>query len=427
MNRHAVVAAFAFLAACRPASSPAPSPAPPRHDTAKVSDLDRPVEDLFADACEHAKKTHECDECRYQVGVVRVPERLLQEGLVKSAVAERRPLETPVPLTGEVRFAERNVTHLSPRSEGVIRTVLVALGQKVERGQPLLELESAALGEAESSYLEAEATLRLTRRALDRQASLREEGISSEKEFLAARQESESAGIRAQAAAERLRRLGLGAAEIEGLGKAGPAGAQGRLVIRAPTAGTILDMHAVPGEAVRPDQIVFTIGDLSHLWVWADVYEGQVKQVLAHEHHGDMRASVAAKAFPGEVFPATVDFVAPSMDEKTRTLKVRLGVQNPKGRLRAGMFVTVELHLPSGADALVVPRAALLSDEGRSFVFVRRQGEYWVRRPVETGRRAGDRVEVTKGLAGGETVATEGCFLLKSDVLRSKMGAGCAD
>ena len=433
MNRHAVLAAFAFLAACRPAPSPAPAPAqapaqvPARHETAKVSDLDRPVEELFADRCEHAKKTHECDECRYQVGVVRVPERLLQDGLVKSAVVERRPLETPVPLTGEVRFAERNVTHLSPRSEGVIRTVLVALGQKVERGQPLLELESAVLGEAESSYLEAEATLRLTRRALDRQASLREEGISSEKEFLAARQESESAGIRAQAAAEKLRRLGLGAAEIEGLGKTGPAGAQGRLVIRAPTAGTILDMHAVPGEAVRPDQNVFTIGDLSHLWVWADVYEGQVKQVLAHEHHGDMRANVVAKSFPGEMFPATVDFVAPSMDEKTRTLKVRLGVPNPKGRLRAGMFVTVELYLPSGGDALVVPRAALLSDEGRSFVFVRHQGEYWVRRPVETGRTAGDRVEVTKGLAGGETVATEGCFLLKSDVLRSKMGAGCAD
>ena len=186
-------------------------------------------------------------------------------------------------------------------------------------------------------------------------------------------------------------------------------------------------MHAVPGEAARPDQNVFTIGDLSQMWVWADVYEGQVRQVLAHEHHGDMRATVTAKAFPGEAFPATVDFVAPSMDEKTRTLKVRIGVPNPKGKLRAGMFVNVELYLPSGPDALVVPRAALLSDEGRSFVFVRHHGDYWVRRPVETGRASGDRVEITKGLAGGETVATEGCFLLKSDVLRSKMGAGCAD
>ena len=432
MNRLALTAALAFLVACRPA----PAPAPPKaeaghahteHEDAKVSDLDRSTEELFAATCEHAKKTHECDECRYQVGVVRVPESLLQGGLVKTATAERRSLETPVPLTGEVRFAERRVTHLSPRAEGVIRKVLVALGEKVTVGQPLLELESAGLGEAESSYLEAEATLRLARKGLDRQAALREEGISSEKEFLAARQEAESAGIRAQAAGDKLRRLGLGQGEIEGLGKAGPSAAQGRLVIRAPAAGTVLDMHAVPGEAARPDQNIFTIGDLSHLWVWADVYEGQVKQVLAHEHHGDMRATVTAKAFPGEVFPASVDFVAPSMDEKTRTLKVRVGVPNPKGKLRAGMFVNVELYLPSGPDALVVPRAALLSDEGRSFVFVRHHGDYWVRRPVETGRASGGQVEVTKGLAGGETVATEGCFLLKSDVLRSKMGAGCAD
>jgi len=432
MNRLVLTASLAVLVACRPS----PAPAPPKadaahahdeHEAAKPSDLDRPTEELFAETCEHARKTHECDECRYQVGVVRVPESLLAEGLVKTATVARRPLETPVPLTGEVRFAERKVTHLSPRAEGVIRKVLVALGEKVTVGQPLLEMESAALGEAESSYLESEATLRLSRKALDRQAALREEGISSEKEFLAARQEAESAGIRAQAASDKLRRLGLGQAEVDGLGKSGPAGAQGRLVLRAPAAGTILDMHAVPGEAARPDQNVFTIGDLSQMWVWADVYEGQVRQVLAHEHHGDMRATVTAKAFPGEVFPATVDFVAPSMDEKTRTLKVRVGVPNPKGKLRAGMFVNVELYLPSGPDALVIPRAALLSDEGRSFVFVRHQGEYWVRRPVETGRASGGQVEITKGLAGGETVATEGCFLLKSDVLRSKMGAGCAD
>ncbi len=432
MNRLFLPAVLAVLAACRPAPAPPPPktgdvPGHERHEVAKVSDLDRPVEELFADTCEHARKTHECEECRYQVGVVRVPEKLLQDGLVKTAKVERRPLATPVPLTGEVRFAERQVTHLSPRAEGVIRKVLVALGERVAAGQPLLELESAGLGEAESSYLEAEATLRLARKALDRQAALREEGISSEKEYLAARQESESAGIRAQAAADKLRRLGLGLAEIEGLGKAGPSAAQGRLVIRSPAAGTILDMHAVPGEAARPDQNIFTIGDLSHLWVWADVYEGQVGQVLAHEHHGDMRATVTAKAFPGEAFPATVDFVAPSMDEKTRTLKVRVGVPNPKGRLRAGMFVNVALYLPSGTDALVVPRAALLADDGRSFVFVRHHGDYWVRRPVETGRTSGDQVEVTKGLTDGETVATEGCFLLKSDVLRSKMGAGCAD
>jgi cobalt-zinc-cadmium efflux system membrane fusion protein len=134
MNRLALTAVLAALVACRPA----PSPAPPKvdgghggdaHEAGKVSDLDRPVDELFAATCEHARKTHECDECRYQVGVVRVPAKLLEGGLVKTGTAERRPLETPVPLTGEVRFAERKVTHLSPRAEGVIRKVLVALGE----------------------------------------------------------------------------------------------------------------------------------------------------------------------------------------------------------------------------------------------------------------------------------------------------------
>jgi len=442
MNRTiALLAVVIAASACRPSGSAPPPPVASKaepaghegkgehgeHGAAKVSDLDRPVDDLFADSCEHGKKTHECDECRYGVGVVRVPGDLLDGGLVKTAKVGRGQLETPVPLTGEVRFADKQVTHLTPRAEGVVRAVRVALGQKVVAGQPLLELESAALGEAESHYLESDASLRLARKAFERQAKLRDEGISSEKEFLTSRQELEAGGIRTQAAADKLRRMGLSAPEIEALAKAGPAGAQGRLVIRASAAGTILEMHAVPGEAVRPDQSVFTIGDLSLLWVLADVYEGQVQKVLSHEGHGDMRATVTSKAFPEEVFPATVDYVSPSMDEKTRTLKVRVGVKNPKGRLRAGMFVNVQLFLPSGDDAIVVPKAALLADEGRSFVFVHHHGEYWVRRPVETGRSSGDQVEVTKGLAGGETVVTEGCFLLKSDVLRSKMGAGCAD
>jgi cobalt-zinc-cadmium efflux system membrane fusion protein len=385
------------------------------------------VSDLFGERCEHAMPAFECDQCRYQVGVVRLPEKLVADGLVRTGRVERRRTEKPVSLTGEVRFADRRVTHVSPRAEGIIQRVFVGPGQKVEKGQPLLEMESVTLGEAESHLREAQATLTLARKAHDRQAALRAEQITSEKEYLAARQEMEAAGIRATAAADKLRRMGLGADEVQALRGEGAPVTRGTLVLRAPASGTVLEMHAVPGEAVRPDQSVFTIGDLSLLWVLADVYEAQFPEVLAHEFHGDMSATVTARAFPGERFPATVDLVAPAMDEKTRTVKVRVGVPNPKGLLRAGMFVNVELHLPTGTEALAVPAAAVLTDEGRTFVFVRHHGEYWVRRPVEPGARSGEWVEVRKGLEGGETVATEGCFLLKSDVLRSKMGAGCAD
>ena len=188
----------------------------------------------------------------------------------------------------------------------------------------------------------------------------------------------------------------------------------------------MLELHAVPGELVRPDQPMVTVGDLSDLWLWADVYEDQLGRVTAGAR-GALRAGVSVKAFPGEVFPGTVELVGPTMDEKTRTVKVRIAVKNRDGKLRAGMFAAVLLYLPGEEEALAVPRSAVLSDDGRSFVFVHHHGEFFIRRPVEAGRATIDWVEVKKGLDGGEAVAATGAFLLKSDVLRSKMGAGCAD
>jgi membrane fusion protein, heavy metal efflux system len=188
----------------------------------------------------------------------------------------------------------------------------------------------------------------------------------------------------------------------------------------------VLEMHAVAGELVRPDQSILTVGDLSDLWLWADLYEDQLARVVAAER-STLRAGVTVKAFPGQVFPGTVDLVGPTMDEKTRTVKVRVAVKNQDGKLRAGMFAAVQLYLPGDVEALAIPRGAVLADEGRAFAFVHHHGDYFIRRPITTGRSSLDWVEVTGGLSGGEAVVVNGAFLLKSDVLRSKMGAGCAD
>jgi cobalt-zinc-cadmium efflux system membrane fusion protein len=442
MTRTVTALAVALsLAACRrepPAAIPAPPSTPAvtaspaagddphghAHDDDGLSDLDLPLDDLFARTCEHGKRSFECDECRYEVGVARVPKALLDDGLVRTAVAARRKVEVPLPLTGEIRFDERRVTHLAPSTEAMVRAVRVSLGQRVRAGEPLVELESVALGEAQSQYLEALGALELSRRAAGRSDGLRREGIASEKEWLQARQEHEAAEIRARAAREKLARLGLSSAEVAALPARG--GGHGALTLRAPSAGVVLEMHAVPGELVRPDRAMVTVGDLSDLWLWADLYEDQLGPVLAAEKEG-LRAAVRVRAWPGEAFPGTVDFVGPTMDERTRTVKVRIAVQNPQRRLRAGMFADVELFLPGEAEALAVPRPAVLADEGRAFVFVHHHGEFFVRRPVVTGRTGLDWIEVTGGLAGGETVVADGAFLLKSDVLRSKMGAGCAD
>ena len=408
---------------CAPASG---AQAEHGEEGGRPSDLDQPVEALLARSCEHGKKTYQCDECRYEVGVVRVPKALRDDGLVKTAVASRRELETPLDLTGEIGFDERHVTHVAPSTEARVRSVRVSLGERVPAGAPLLVLESVALGDAQGQYLEARGALELARKAAERAEGLRQEQIASEKEWLQARQERDAAEIRARAAGERLLRLGLSPGELEAVAARAGGSAQGALVLRAPAAGIVLEMHAVPGEHVKPDQTILTVGDLSALWIWADLYEDQLGRVLGARGR-KLAAEVTVKAFPGVVFPGTVDFIAPTMDARTRTVKARIAVENPGGKLRAGMFAAVRLFLPGEAEGLAVPRAAVLADEGRSFVFVQIDADYFMRRPVGTGRAGPGWIELTSGIEAGRTVAADGAFLLKSDVLRSKMGAGCAD
>ena len=381
----------------------------------KTSDLDRPLEELFAATCEHRKKTFECDECRYEVGVVRAPASLVEGGLVKMAKAERRQVDVPITLTGEVRFDERRVGHVSSQVEGVVKQVHVALGDAVKVGQPLVDIESVVVGEAQSTYLEAEAMLEIARRNFARATELRRENISSEKEYLGAKQEFDAAQIRAQGARGKLSRLGTG------------GGTKGRVVLRAPMDGSVLVMHAVSGEVAKTDESLITVGNNTTVWVWADLYERDIATVKQAEASGKLAAAVSVKAYPGVEFPGTVDLVSPAMDESSRTVKVRVVVKNDDRRLLAGMFAAVKLFLPGTDETLAVPRAAVLDDEGRSFVFIHHHDDYYVRRPVVVGRAWAGWVEIKAGLKETQTVVGDGAFLMKSDVLRSKMGAGCAD
>lgn len=432
--------AAALLAACRGSASDPRAPAGEERVSAaksgtgengghhaggkKVSDLDRTVEELFSATCEHGKKTFECDECRYENGIVKAPAGLFEGQLLQKTTAAKRRVEDSVCLTGEIRFDERRVTHISAQTEGVVRKVHVSLGDRVRQGQPLLEIESVGYGQAESEHLEAQAVLALAERSHERQVELRREGITSEREYLQAKQELEAARIRARTAENKLVQLGLPRRELDGLGL---AGARARLVLRAPSEGMVLVLHAVPGEVAKSEAPLMTVGDPSALWLWADLYERDLSLVAEHPAAGRLPAIVTVKAFPGVEFLGTVGFVGPTMDESTRTVKVRIELKNPSGRLRAGMFANVRILLPSQEEVLAVPKGAVLEDEGRAFVFVHHGGDYFVRRPVKPGRTWAGWVEIAGGLAGGETLVSDGSFLLKSDVLRSKMGAGCAD
>ena len=168
-----------------------------------------------------------------------------------------------------------------------------------------------------------------------------------------------------------------------------------------------------------------TVSDMDTLWVRADVYESDLKALLDANSEKTV-CEIETLSFKGKVFSGVIENLGMTIDETTRTIKVRLTLDNLGGILRPGMFCSVKIP-SSMSEMTAVPESAVLSDEGKSFVFVEILEDFYARKPVVTGRKYGGYVEILEGLADGEQVVSTGSFLLKSDVLKEKMGAGCAD
>lgn len=400
------------------------------HGEEEGSDLDRSIKEIWAAQCEHDMSTYKCDECRYEVGVVRVPASIMGEagkpGLV--GVVQPSPLSfsSSRSFSGEVRLAEGKTVHVSAPLSGVIRSVAVDVGTEVKAGDAILEIDSQEVADAKGELLKLAMVREMAKRTADREARLFEKKISAEIEVQEAMAAQADADIDFENARSRLLRLGVPEADLAALDRRNPESMGGRLVIRAGQGGTVLERHASVGERVEAGKELLLLSDLSEVWVWADLRAGDA-QTLAGKGGKGGKLPAEVRGAGGKVYRGTLDVVSGVMNEQTRMTKGRVVVPNPDGALRPGMFVSVRVLLPGGGKGLSLPRTAVLTDAGRSFVFVHKEGEFWIRRPVKLGRAAGDRVEVVSGVRAGQKVVADGAFLLKSDVLRTKMGAGCAD
>lgn len=394
------------------------------HDEAAPSFDGDLLRSVAGRSCEHGVKILACDRCRYEVGAVQLenlPGAGTAQELVRVAPLKRAPLARAARLTGEVTFDETRVAHISPRVEGVARRVFVTRGAQVKAADPLLEMDSIALGKLRSAYLQARARLKLARHNHRREKTLFEQRIASAKELLQAEAALREAEIALSAAQDQLRLVGLPAPR-------GPGSGGGRLLLRAPLAGVVVSGHVVPGERIAPDREVFTVADLSRVWVQARAYERDLSSLLAAEAQGQaLAAEVSVAAFEGRAFSGKVAYVGKVMDPRSRTVEVRVLVDNAGGLLRPGMFARVTVALPGSGSALQVPAEAVMEDEGQRFVFVEARPGLFLRRDVTLGPRVAGAHAVQRGLRAGERVAVRGAFLLKSDILREKMGAGCAD
>jgi membrane fusion protein, heavy metal efflux system len=331
---------------------------------------------------------------------------------VKVAPAELTKLAGDIQVVGTVAFHEDHYAVVGPLVSGRISKLIAGVGDKVKRGQVIAEIESSEVGQARAEYVSAKARSGAAEANLRRETELTEKKISSqrERELAHAQSVTEQAGVRA--AVMRLRAIGLTPADIE---TAERHDLGGRVQIRTPISGTVIERKVTLGQAVERATDAFKIADTSHVWVSLDLYEKDLARV-----HVSQEVEMRTDARPGELFRGRVAFIVPVIDEATRTAKVRLEFPNPKDALHAGQLVTARIVADSKqalTEVLAVPRSAIEQVEGKTVVFVQ-NGDSFERRNVILGASGGDRVEVRKGLIAGEVVAIDGAFLLKSELLR---------
>lgn len=301
------------------------------------------------------------------------------------------------------------------------------IGAEVAKGDVLYTLDSVELGQALSDWKKNMAMAELSGRNFQREKSLYEKKVGPESDMIEAQMKHEEYQIALQASEQKLHVLGLTEDEVAKIDPNSHGGLSGSLAVRAPMNGTIIEKHAVVGELVEPGKDTMILADLNSVWVWGGVYERDLGLVLKRKLADGIPVEFSVPAFPETVFRGQMNYIGATMDETTRTVKVRTVIDNKDRLLRPGMFCQGRILITTDEEVLAIPKVALLSDEGVDFVFTHMQDDYYLRTNVKKGRDFAEGVEILAGLAPGQMIVTDGAFILKSDVLKAKMGAGCAD
>jgi cobalt-zinc-cadmium efflux system membrane fusion protein len=193
-------------------------------------------------------------------------------------------------------------------------------------------------------------------------------------------------------------------------------------VLTAPFAGTIVARDAVPGKTAMPEQVLIEVADLSTMWAQLDVSEADASQVRPGQP-----VSITLEGMRGETRPGTIARVGARVDPQSRTVPARVELPNPDRSLKAGVFLRATIEVAAEHEALLVPRPALQRAESRTLVFVKKEDGLYEPVAVELGASDGDMVEVTNGLSPGAEVVTTAAFLLKTEILKESIGAGCCE
>jgi cobalt-zinc-cadmium efflux system membrane fusion protein len=318
--------------------------------------------------------------------------------------ASAAPREDVIRATGTVEFnGDRLARILSPVA-GQVQDLRVNVGDEVKQGSTLFVLSSREVAAAIADRVASQRDLELSEKTYAMTQDLFEHEAASRMALQQAENDLAKARAKVAQAEEVLHVLGFDDTPAGG-GRA----LASRMPIHAPISGTVTERTITNGQFVGNDSTaLLTIADLSTVWVQADIFERDLHRIAAGQ-----KADVTTAAYPDDHFGAEVARIGSVVDAQTRTAKMRFVVANPGLRLKPGMFTTAELHVPTQSPgALMLPMKAVFVEDGRSYAYVEAGRGTFVRREIETQPASGDRVRVSRGLAPGDRVVSDGVLLL---------------
>lgn len=350
-----------------------------------------------------------------ETGVVHLTKEAQKASGIEVIAAKLEPFSAPIEATAAIELNGDRVAKISARTSGRLVRITASQGDAVKTGQALAWFDSPELGQAWAEYAKAKGRTDLARKNLQREETLFAKKISPEKDVMRARQELADAEADLAFAHEKFHLLGI---DIDRVEKQHEGEQHPLIAVTSPISGSVIERTATQGEVVSPEKPLFTVADLSKLWVIIDIYEkdlGRIKSGTA--------VKVSTTAYVEKGFPGVISYLGEIMDEKTRTVKARVEVENANRLLKPGMFATVTIDAKGAQTqkSILVPDEAVLMDGEERFVFVRTGPETFEKKEIKPGRIFGKRIEVVEGLSAGDQVVVKGAFTLKSELKKEEL------
>jgi cobalt-zinc-cadmium efflux system membrane fusion protein len=374
-----------------------------------------PEEGKTAVAAEKKESRHEGSDIKEEHGIVTLSQEMQKSSGIEVKTVSMEEAAVPIAATAVIEMNMDRAAKISPRVTGKAVRIIVSQGDRVKAGQALAYVDSVELDQIWSDYRKARGKVELARKNLQREETLFQKKISPEKDVLKARQELDEAEADINVAQERFRMVGV---DVTQFASSKGNGNHPLLPVASPVGGVVIEKAVTQGEVVNPDKTLFLVADLSTLWVVIDVYEKDMSRLRV-----GTGVHVSVTAFPDKVFKGKISYIADVVDEKTRTEKARVTIDNTGGMLKPGMFasVLVEARNVGSARLIAVPEEAVQIEGVARYVFVRISHDKFKRTDIEVGRTLGKSLEVTAGLKEGEVVAVKGAFILKSELKKGEL------